>query len=385
MGGPASRRAARACLALAMAAAASAACAARETNLSLSGAAGAPPADAATAHDATSDSSDGSADGGAVVVFEDASAADAPDAPACVVGGTSETLPVTVACGQPSPAHFVFDDTYVYWTVQGGKAIVSKAPRAGGAVEVLVYDDSSAVGVAVDAQFVYYAQPARGRVMRVPLDGGLPETLADGLDFPLFLARDATSLYWTGGVTDGKVMKLDLAAGSSPITLVDGQTNPRAIAVAGGFVYWTDVDATDGSILRTADHVDATTDGGTLTAVRLAAGIKGPTDLALAGGYAYAPDQNGRIARVPLAGGALEPFVTVTGVPFGVATDGLALYWSTLGDGGIFSTLIGGDGAVVTLASGEADPRFLAVDDLAVFWGAWGGGGAVRKIAKTGR
>lgn len=355
------------------------ACAARDADLSLPGG-GAAPTDG-PARDA---SADADADAAAVVVIgDDARAADGgADAPPCVVGGTSEALPVTVACAQPSPARLAFDAENVYWAVQGSGPIVFTASRANGGAAPLVYDSSPAVGLAVDGKFVYYTQPARGRVMRVPVGGGFPVVLADGLDFPLFLAREGTSLYWTGGATDGKVMKLDLEDGAVPVTLVDGQTSPRAIAVDGGFVYWTDLE--DGAILRTVDHLTAGADGGTLTAVRLAAGIRGPSDLVLADGYAYAPDQAGRIVRVPLSGGALEPVVSVAGIPFGIATDGVAVYWSTLGDGGIFSTPIGGDGVVSTIASREASPHFLAVDDVAVTWGTWGGGGAIRKIAKVG-
>jgi hypothetical protein len=255
------------------------------------------------------------------------------------------------------------------------------------------------VGLAVGERFVFYTQPSAGRVMRVPKLGGLPVAIATKLDTPLFLAIDLDAeipaLYWTGGSGEnGVVMRLALIDGATPTVLIDGQPRPRAIAVRDGFVYWTDF--SDGSLRRIpvdaptwdagapdADASDAGgSDAGVRTATRLASGLRGPSDLALHDGFAYLPDQSGRIARVPLEGGALETFASTTGVPFGVATNGLALYWTTLGtDGGVFRKGLALDGPVTTLVEAEPDPHFVAVGKAAVFWGAWGLG-ALRKIAR---
>src|SRR4029453_12211063 len=122
------------------------------------------------------------------------------------------------------------------------------------------------------------------------------------------------SLYWTGGqnLGTGTITKLTLVEGAKPETLIDGQAKPRALAVANGFVYWTDL--SEGTILRAPDHLDVSVGTSIRVATRLAAGIKLPTDLAIANGYAYVPDQVGRIARVPVAGGAVETVADVTGL-----------------------------------------------------------------------
>jgi hypothetical protein len=316
------------------------------------------------------------------------------DAPRCIAGGTTALEPVTIACGQPAPARVGVDDSNVYWATQHKGAIVMKAPLAGGSAEVLVHDATPAVGLAVGVRFIFYTQPTAGRVMRVPKVGGLPVAIATKLDTPLFLAIDLDAeipaLYWTGGSGEnGVVMRLALLEGATPTVLIDGQPRPRAIAVRDGSVYWTDF--SDGSLRRIP--VDAPTadagapdagdaDGGGRTATRLASGLRGPSDLVLDDGFAYLPDQSGRIARVPLEGGALETFAGTVGVPFGVATNGLALYWTTLGsEGGIFRKRLAGEGPVDTLVEAEPDPHFLAVGKVSVFWGAWGLG-AVRKIAR---
>jgi len=59
--------------------------------------------------------------------------------------------------------------------------------------------------LAVDAASVYWTNSADGSVMKVPLDGGKPITLASGNDAK-GIAVDATSVYWAD-TYDGTVMQ----------------------------------------------------------------------------------------------------------------------------------------------------------------------------------
>lgn len=331
--------------------------------------------------DAGADSEPDAGDADLVDGPEDASA---DLGPPCVVGGTTALVPATLDCSQAKPGRIVVSGDSVYWTVQGGGAVLVRAALAGGGPEPLVYDGAGAFGLVIDATFAYYTQPASGRVMRWPLRGGEPTPLATKLDRPQLLAGDGASLYWTAGSVygDGKIMKLDLAPDAQPVTLIDGQANPRAIAVRDGFVYWTDV--ADGSILRTADHLTGPADSGVRTASRLASGLVAPTDLVLLGGFVYAPDQAGHIRRVALDGGDLETIADVDGMPYGVATDGTSIYWSVLGDeGGIYRAApASGSGPGTVFVDGQTDPHFVAVTAENVYWTTWGGRPAVHRLAK---
>jgi hypothetical protein len=317
----------------------------------------------------------------------------------CVVGAGASSGPTTLACAQTTPAKVVTDGASVYWTVEASGAVLMKVPIGGGAPQVLATSDAAAFGLALDATYAYFTQPTAGRVLRVPLGGGASVTLASGVDAPLHLATDGAFLYWTGGKTQGSITRLALADGAAPTTLVGGLSRPRGIAVASGFVYWTDV--ADGTVLRaptapgdagagttsdagTAGGGGTSADGGASPAVtRLAFGLEQPADLAVRDGYVYFPDHAGRVLRVPTGGGATELLAAVAGAPFGVATDGVAVYWTAPGTpGGVFKAPVSGAGPAATIAGAELDPHFLTVDGTSVYWGDWGGGGILRTAAK---
>jgi hypothetical protein len=308
------------------------------------------------------------------------------DAAPCRLGGTMTGAPAVVACGGNATGRLVLAGDEVIWTVQQPGGVVMKAPLVGGAPTALVTAKVGAVGLVVVGAYVYFTLPGANEVLRVPLAGGQTEIVTRTLAFPLFVASDGAALFVTSGQNyAGVVTKLALDARAAnarpPLTLMDGLSGPRGIAVEDGFVYWTDV--LDGALVRTADRPDdAARDGGTRAAARLAAGLSGPSDLALAGGYAYVADQRGNLVRIPVAGGDPELFTDARGTPYGVATDGLSLYWTTRGDpSGVFKIPLAG-GTPTPLVTGEADAHFLAVGATAVVWGAWGNGGAIKRVAK---
>jgi von Willebrand factor type D domain/Bacterial Ig-like domain (group 2) len=169
-----------------------------------------------------------------------------------IAGGTLTTL----ASGQYGPAALAVDATCVYWT--NNDNTVMKVPIAGGTPTTLASGPSSGPlpdAIAVDATSVYwttsqsYLTPAGtysavGAVMKVPIAGGTPTTLASGQGGSA-IAIDATSVYWTNYL-GGTVMKVPIAGGT-PTTLASGQDS-YAIAVDATSVYWTNYNS--GTVMK---------------------------------------------------------------------------------------------------------------------------------------
>jgi hypothetical protein len=190
----------------------------------------------------------------------------------------------------------------VYWTTTGEDAGLWSVPLAGGTPKMLA--PNPGCGVVTDATYVYWTSPnidddSEGTILRLPLAGGTPTTVAAHQASPCWgIAVDATSLYWTNAgtsaneYTDGAVMRLPLTGGT-PVTLASGQTFPWGVAVDAASVYFTTIGS---------------------NSMGNQAGV-------------------GAVAKVPLAGGTPTILATGQDGPQGVAVDATSVYWVDNGSG----------------------------------------------------
>jgi hypothetical protein len=101
------------------------------------------------------------------------------------------------------------DATSVYWTSDGN---VMRVAQDGGAPTPLATDQGSAGAIAVNATSVFWTKSTRG------YPSGTPMRLASG--WANAIAVDATNVYWTD-YGDHAVMKVPLDGGT-PTTLATG-------------------------------------------------------------------------------------------------------------------------------------------------------------------
>lgn len=113
--------------------------------------------------------------------------------------------------GQEFPFGIDADSQSIYWVNNSAGGIgwtqinkVQKAPLNGGMPQTLAEDQDAPWGILVHGEFVYYG--TKTAVWRVGRDGGEPEMIAPMQYIPRYFTVDNLAVYWTTG--DGKIMKL---------------------------------------------------------------------------------------------------------------------------------------------------------------------------------
>lgn len=257
----------------------------------------------------------------------------------------------------------------VYWSDDSGK--VSKVSIAGGTATVLATGQSVPQGIAVDGTSVYWANEGtgigpdggtewNGSIMKVPVDGGTPTTLASGQS-PVGIAVDKARVYWANS-GQGTIMSLPIEGGT-PTVLASGQSNPYGIAVDANNVYWTN--SGDSTVMREA------LEGGALT--MLSSMAEEPARIALDANNVYWTSlAEGGVMKVPIAGGATAHLIGGKGIG-NIAVDGINVYVT----GNLIPvTKVPVDGGSSTVVASDMGAAGIVVDAVSVYWS----NGAIKRL-----
>jgi hypothetical protein len=260
--------------------------------------------------------------------------------------------------------------------------------------------------IALDGTAFYYLDLSTGKVMKVPVSGGAPTTLAtasNGVSSAIEgLAIDAANAYWTA-YTDGTITKVPLTGGPAVI-LAANEVNPSSIAVDTASVYWRTSQgavkklpfggttaqtigsgATAGLAVKDSAAYWATADGvvkGTI--------IGGPATLLVpdktiwaftldASNIYWTSPTTGAVMKMPLLSTTPTPVASGLAFPIDVAVDATHVYW--VGGKTTYTVMKAPlqGGAPVILATGPGTAQRIAVDANSVYWTTVTDG-AIRKV-----
>ncbi len=241
-------------------------------------------------------------------------------------------------------------------------SLAPDAQREESVVETLVSRDTDVYGLAVDAEFVYWAQG--DSIWRVPLGGGEPAMIASdvGAAFHGGLDVHGNSVYFANVFDSGGYIGRAPKAGGSVEVLVDegGGTVPWGIALLPSRVLWTRLSG-GGGLWSWQQEQEPTKLADTFS-----------FDIATSGDFAFVGSTLGEIRRVALSSGQVTDLTplgdfSVQGLAVG---DGSVYYLACKGvqcaEGSLQNVATNG-GSPEVLRSEASRPNSIATSD-GVYW-----------------
>ena len=167
---------------------------------------------------------------------------------------------VTLKSWQKEPVDLVLHGEHIYWATRMGPA-VQRAKKNGSQAEVLVDQVTGAVALTVDGTFVWWANVAglsvdmkEGSIMRAPVQGGAPVTVATKQLSPVAMASGTNHVWWVnqgsaaGAWKNGQLVRFERSGTSAPEVIADSLHRPIDLAVAQEALWWLTRGSTGGDI-----------------------------------------------------------------------------------------------------------------------------------------
>ncbi|MGE5527333.1 MAG: YncE family protein [Methanosarcina sp.] len=178
-----------------------------------------------------------------------------------------------------------------------------------------------ACGVAVDAEHIYWADAAWGRIGRANLDGTDPEfSFIAGAEEPCGVALDGRHIFWANTGADA-IGRANLDGSGVSQRFRTGMQRPCGVAVRGSLLYWAS--PLESSIGLAEASGEGPIERNWIEGASRACGI------AVDEGHVYWGSFGTTIGRADWDGNQVEPaFISGLEQPCGIAIDASHLYWT---------------------------------------------------------
>lgn len=242
-------------------------------------------------------------------------------------------MAAVTSCGGPDPkplarraadvVALAVDDVNVYWLESVPSGSLMKLPVAGGMPTTLASGQVGSGALAIDSKRVYWTNTSSGTVLSVEKTGGAPVVLADALQTPRAIAVSGDEVFWAGA-NDSTILKTQTVPGTAPsLVTQESLHDVRAIAVDANNLYW--VETIPGLVMARQRSADVA-----LSSTVLSTQQDGPIDIAVDATHVYWANafNGGAISSMPKNGsGAARVLGARNGEPNGLAIDGENAYW----------------------------------------------------------
>ena len=273
------------------------------------------------------------------------------------------------------PAIAARADAFVYWSgnPRAGEGFIGRAPLTGGSPSFLLSNLFGAQGIAVDTNFIYWAN-GPNFIGRANLNGTNPNGNFIGfIGTPTALAVDSTHgfIYWVDQHA-GTIGRASVSGGSINDSLIDTLGSATGVAVdpTHGFVYWS-LNPRAGAGLIGRANLDGSSPNFTLLS-----NLFGAQGITLDSNFLYWANGPDEIGRANLDGSSPNPSFIIgarvgtptgapAGTPTGLAVDGTSVYWADHVDETIGRAPVSGGSTVNNFFIRTlGDPTGVAVDGL---------------------
>ena len=273
------------------------------------------------------------------------------------------------------PAIAARADAFVYWSgnPRAGEGFIGRAPLTGGSPSFLLSNLFGAQGIAVDTNFIYWAN-GPNFIGRANLNGTNPNGNFIGfIGTPTALAVDSTHgfIYWVDQHA-GTIGRASVSGGSINDSLIDTLGPATGVAVDGthGFVYWS-LNPRAGAGLIGRANLDGSSPNFTLLS-----NLFGAQGVTVDSNFLYWANGPDEIGRANLDGSSPNPSFIIgarvgtptgapAGTPTGLAVDGTSVYWADHVDETIGRAPVSGGSTVNNFFIRTlGDPTGVAVDGL---------------------